>query len=327
MRKRPTMVDVAREAGVGLKTVSRVVNSESGVSPELADRVRAAIATLGFRRNDMASNLRAGIPAASIGLLIEDLGNPFYSAIARGIEMVVAPKDYALLTASSAEDPQREQELLFELCRRRVNGVIVVPIARDHQFLQHEIDLGLQVVFLDRPVSGIAADNVLLDNLGGALAATRYLLGRGHRRIAVIGAELELWTMTERVAGYKSALVAAGIPVDPKLLRHGPRTVEAAVSAAQALLDSENPPTAFFALNNLMTVGVLTELRRRELQMDVVGFDDIDVAPLLSQPLTVVSYDPAELGRRAAELLLERLNGRFTPQQVVVPTMLKSYEH
>lgn len=324
-QRRPTMIDVAREAGVGLKTVSRVVNNETGVRPEMAARVMTAVHKLGFRRNDMASNLRAGRSAASIGLIIEDLGNPFYTTIARGIETVTYPRDLFLVTASSEEDPERERTILLELCQRRVNGMIIVPTGLDHSFLQPEIDMGLEIVFLDRPGSGVNADTVLLDNLGGAVTATNHLLSLGHRRIAALGHQETIWTMRQRLAGYREALERAGIAYDEGLVRFGPLTPSEAEHATAELLDGPNPPTAFFACNNRMTVGVLTELRRRELPADVAGFDPIETAPLFSQRLALVTYDAAEPGRRAAELLLERLSGRRTPQQVVIPTTLVTY--
>jgi len=319
------MLDVAREAGVGLKTVSRVVNSEPGVSPELADRVQAAVVKLGFRRNDMARNLRAGRPAASIGLVIEDLGNPFYTAVAGGVEQVTHTRDFVLVTASSEEDPERERALVLELCQRRVNGMIIVPTSLDHGFLRHEVDLGLQVVFLDRPATGLTADTVLLDNRGGAAAATAHLLALGHHRIAVIGQEATVWTMRERLAGFESALAQAGVPPVESLVRLGPVTPGEAARVTGELLDTADPPTAFFACNNRMTVGVLSELRRRGSTAEVAGFDDIETAALFCQPLSLVSYDPVEAGRAAAALLMERLDGRRTTRKVVIPTTLVRY--
>jgi LacI family transcriptional regulator len=321
------MLDVAREAAVGLKTVSRVVNGESGVSPQLADRVLEAVARLGFRRNAMAGNLRAGRTAASIGLVIEDLGNPFYTAIARGVEQVTYERDFVMMTASSEEDPERERALILDLCHRRVDGMIIVPTSLDHGFLQPEIDLGLQAVFLDRPATGVDCDVVLLDNRGGAEVATDYLLSRGHTRIAVLGHDAKVWTMRERLAGFRARLARAGVPYDDNLVCLGPITPDDAAQATADLMARDDPPTAFLACNNRMTVGVLTALRRHGPEIDVAGFDDIETAGLFARPLTLVSYDATELGRRAGALLLERLAGRRTPQQVVVPTVLVRYGH
>jgi LacI family transcriptional regulator len=319
------MLDVAREAGVGLKTVSRVVNGESGVRPEKADLVSAAVAKLGFRRNPMARDLRAGRSTATVGLVIEDLGNPFYSAVARGVEQMIQDRDFVLMTASSEEDPERERQLVLELCQRRVEGMIIVPTTIDHSFLEPELEQGLQVVFLDRPATGLTADTVLLDNRGGAVTATAYLLDRGHRRIAALGHDATVWTMSERLAGFRSALARAAVPYSEDLVCLGPLTPAEAAAATARLLDGDDPPTAFFACNNRMTVGVLSELQRRGSAADVAGFDDIETAGLFARPPALVSYDATEAGRRAAQLLLERLDGRRTPQQMVIPTTLIRY--
>src|SRR5215470_16405942 len=199
--RRPTMVDVARRAGVSLKTVSRVVNGEPAVGQELIDRVLAAIAELGFRRNDIARNLRSGRVSATIGLLIEEIANPFYAAIASAAAEVAAAHDTLLMTASSEEDPERERQLLLDLCQRRVDGLLVVPAGTDHSFLRREVEMGMPVVFLDRPPGQLLADTVLLDNQGGSRAGIRKLLGEGHRRIGVLLDSLNVYTMRERLSG------------------------------------------------------------------------------------------------------------------------------
>src|SRR6266496_1441188 len=148
---RPTMTDVAAAAGVSLKTVSRVVNAEPGVTPETAARVRGAIEQLGFRRNDVARALRRGQRFRMLGLVIEDVANPFYSAIARGAEEVTRERGLLLITGSSDEDPARERELVRLFCERRVDGLLMVPAADDHRYLFPELRVGLHVVFIDRP--------------------------------------------------------------------------------------------------------------------------------------------------------------------------------
>src|SRR5215468_1368451 len=180
--RRPTMVDVAKHAGVSLKTVSRVVNNEPVVGRELVDRVLAAISELGFRRNDIARNLRSPRVNATVGLLIEEIANPFYATIASVTAEVAAAHDSLLITTSSEEDPEREQAMLLDLTSRRVDGLLVVPAGQDHAFLRREIDMGTPVVFLDRPPGNLLADTVLLDNQGGSRAGIRRLLAAGHRR-------------------------------------------------------------------------------------------------------------------------------------------------
>src|SRR3954468_21936091 len=170
---RPTMRDVALAAGVSLKTVSRVINDEPGVASATADRVAAAISELGFQRNDLARSLRQGRSSSTLGLVIEDVANPFYSAIAQAVEAEARDHGYMLITASCEEDPARERELVQALLRRRVDALLLVPASRDHEYLARN---EIPVVFLDRPPTGLDADCVLLDNLGGARSAVEHLL-------------------------------------------------------------------------------------------------------------------------------------------------------
>jgi LacI family transcriptional regulator len=321
--RRPTMVDVARHAGVSIKTVSRVINNEPNVQRQLIDRVLASVAELGFRRNHLARTLRSGQSTATIGLIIEDLANPFYSAIAAVAAEVAAQHETLLITASSEEDPQREQQLLRDLCSRRVDGLLIVPAGYDHSFLRPEVEMGTPVVFLDRPAGGLLADTVLLDNRGGAQAGVRRLLEHGHRRIGILLDSVAVYTMRERVGGAQEALAEAGIAYDERLVAQGVRDPETAAAAAAGMLDTDEPPTAFFSLNNRITVGVLQELWRRKSQVEVVGFDDFELSFLMPQRFTVVAHDTRQLARTAADLLFQRIAGeRSWPRTVTLPTSL-----
>jgi LacI family transcriptional regulator len=317
------MVDVAQRAGVSLKTVSRVVNNEPAVAQVLVDRVEAAIAELNFRRNDIARNLRSGQVNATIGLLIEELANPFYAAIASVAAEVAGSHRTLLITASSEEDPARERQLLLDLCQRRVDGLLVVPAGRDHSFLRREVEMGMPVVFLDRPPGELLADTVLLDNRGGAQAGVEQLIAQGHRRIGLLLDGLAVYTMRERLAGVQTALAAGGVPFDEALVRDGVHTPEAAAHAVAEMLAQADPPTAFFAANNRITVGALQELWRRSSDAALTGFDDFELAHLMPRPFTVIAYEPRDLARTAAELLFQRIGGdRSWPVTTVIPTRL-----
>lgn len=321
--KRPTIRDVAQAAGVSVMTVSRVINNEPTVAPDYVDKVLKAAVRLGFRRNNLARDLRSGRETATIGLVMEDLRNPFYSQLAREIEQLARSHGTLLITGSSEEDAEREQELIVELCHRRVDGLIVVPTASNHAFCRTEIDLGTPMVFLDRKPEGIEADTVLIDNAGGSAAGIERLIAKGHERIAVIGYEQSLYTIAERVRGFRSAMAAAGIEVDESLLRFGALTTEQAAAEAAALLDGPNPPTAFFCCNNRMTVGVVEELDRRRIVLDVAGFDDIEFGKFLPMPVILIGYSVEQLGRRATELLFRRIRGyRGESQTSVIRTNL-----
>ncbi len=325
---RPTMKDVAAQAGVGLKTVSRVVNGEAGVSQDTEQRVQEAITSLGFRRNDSARVLRKGT-TASIGLVLEDLADPFYSPLSRAVEEVARAHGALLINGSSAEDPEREQELALALCARRVDGLVIIPASDDHRYLAPEIAAGVATVFVDRPPGRIAADLVLSDNFEGAREGVAHLIAHGHRRIGYIGDRPGIHTAEERLRGYRAAMAEAGLPVAEAWVAPGGTDADRVRADAVRMLAGGRggePVTALFSGNNRVTVTlvrVLAAPERRERPVALVGFDDFELADLLSPPVTVVAQDPADLGRSAAELLFRRLDGADDePRTVSRPTTL-----
>ena len=318
------MVDVARHAGVSIKTVSRVVNHEPNVQQQLIDRVLASVAELGFRRNHLARTLRSGQSTATIGLIIEEIANPFYATIAGVAADVAAEHETLLITASSEEDSQREEQLVRDLCSRRVDGLLIVPAGYDHSFLRPEVEMGIPVVFLDRPAGGLLADTVLLDNRGGARAGVQRLVESGHRRIGILLDSISVYTMRERLGGAQDALAAAGIDYDTSLVHEGVRDAPTAAVAVAAMLSQPDPPTALFSLNNRITVGVIQELWRRGSGAEVLGFDDFELSHLMPMPLTVIGYDTRALARTAADLLFARIAGDTSwPRTVTLPTQLQ----
>ncbi|MBG0832382.1 LacI family DNA-binding transcriptional regulator [Planomonospora sp. ID67723] len=310
------MKDVAAAAGVALKTVSRVVNDEAGVNPATAARVQAAIERLGYRRNESARVLRGG-RTATIGLVIEDVADPFYSEISRAVEDVALRHGSLVLSGSSREDPLRERELVLTFCDRRVDGLVIVPAGSDHDYLLPELDAGVAAVFADRP-GGLEADTVLCDNVGGAHTGVTHLIRHGHRRIAFLGDDPSIFTAAERLRGYRRGLADAGLSADDSLVAMGP--VEAAGAALDRMLTTPEPPTAVLTGNGRITVAVLRGTGHRPA---LVGFDDFELADVLSPAVTVVAQDPAGLGRTAAELLFRRLSGASGPvERIELPTRL-----
>ncbi|MEU3601729.1 LacI family DNA-binding transcriptional regulator [Streptomyces sp. NPDC006798] len=314
------MKDVAARAGVGLKTVSRVVNGEPGVTADTERRVQEAIDSLGFRRNDSARVLRKG-RTASIGLVLEDLADPFYGPLSRAVEEVARAHGALLINGSSAEDPEREQELALALCARRVDGLIVIPAGHDHRYLEPEIKAGVATVFVDRPPGRIAADVVLSDSYGGARAGVAQLIAHGHRRIGFIGDQPRIHTAVERLRGYRAAMEDAGLTVDPDWVSLGSTAPERVRRAVDDMLDGSGPVTALFAGNNRVLVTVVRALADRERKVALVGFDDMELADLLG--ITVIAQDAALLGRTAAERLFRRLDGiEEEPARLTLPTRL-----
>ncbi len=322
---RPTMKDVADRVGISVKSVSRVLNGEPGVSADTTEQVLSVARELGFRRNDLARSLRRQDRTETVGVVLRHVSTRFFDSLIRGIDDVAAAHGALVLTAAT-RTPDREMSTLLGLSSRRVDGLVIVPSGPDQSFLRAEQAAGLPLVFADRPPVGIAADTVTADNVGGAYEATMQLLGHGHRRIGVIGAQPDVFTVRERVRGHRAALDAsAAHSRTDAVVRLGCTGPESARQAAAELLGSADPPTAFFCLNNLCTIGAARALREASLghRVALVGFDDFDTADLLDPPVTVVDQDVEEMGRRAAQLLFARIKGHDAPPEtLVLPTAL-----
>jgi LacI family transcriptional regulator len=325
LRARPTMRDVAALAGVALKTVSRVMNGVPTVDPELAARVRAAADKLGYRPNLAASNLRrAGGRTDTVGLLVEDVGNPFSAALHRAVETVARTRGVLLLAGSIEEDAEREHQLARTLIDRRADGLIIVPAGSDYRWVVSEQQAGTAFVFVDRVPTPMVADAVLADTRRGAADGVAHLLTSGHRRIGYLGDSLSIQTAKDRYEGYRDTLESAGIGVDAALVRTDLRTVDAARAAALQLLRTAEP-TALFASQNLVLIGAIHALHEAGLQdrIALVGLDDLALADLIRPAISVVAQDPATIGRIAAERLFARLDGdRSAPAVYPVPTRL-----
>jgi LacI family transcriptional regulator len=318
---RPTLRDVAALSGVSLKTASRVLNGEPHVSAATADKVRVAAQRLGFRRNAIARDLRAGARSSLVGLIISDLANPFYSRVARGAERRLRASGLQLITASSNEDPELEHTLVAEMLERRVSAMLIVTSATDHGYLETERRLGLPVVFLDRVPEDVVADTIVLDNDGGVHRAVQYLLENEHRRIGLVGDLVRLATFRERVAAFEAAMTEAGIRDWRRYVRADCHDVAAAQRAVRELLAIDPPPTALLTTNNLITTGALRALRGVTDPPALVGFDDFDLADVLG--LTVIGHDPERMGELGAEQIVTRLAGADGPaRRVRLPTEL-----
>jgi len=313
------MRDVAALAGVSIKTVSRVVNQEAGVSGDLAERVRSAARQLDYRPDLTASNLRRGRQTATLGLMLENVANPYSGAVHRAVDDAAIERGMAVLATSLDEDPVREREVARAMIQRRVDGLVIMPTGTDQSYLRAEIQAGLATVFVDRQPRFLDADTVLATNRSGAREAVEHLLANGHRRIAFLGDLTDIETAVDRYKGYSDALLAAGLPVDARLVRTDLHTRDTAQRAAESLLRSPEDvrPTAIFASQNLITIGVIHSLHLHGLQHEValVGFDDIELASMLDPAVTVVAQDPYAIGRAAAELLFARIDGYAGPSQ------------
>jgi LacI family transcriptional regulator len=322
------MRHVAALAGVGIKTVSRVMNGEPNVSSEMTARVMDAAHRLHYRPNLHAGNLkRAGGRTQTIGLLVSSVANPFAGALHRAVEDAARVRGTAVFAASLDDDPSRERGIVEALIQRRVDGLILTTATSSQGYLIPEQQRGTPLVFVDRTPVGIAADAVVSDNANGAAVATRHLASHGHRRIAYLGDRHGLQTAGERKRGFIRELQAQGIPLAPELVVEDLRDETSARAATHHLLSLPEPPTAIFSSQNLVTIGALRAMRDAGSEVSrsvaLVGFDDFALSDLLEPAVTVVAQDAQQIGSLAAERFFARLDGDASPERTtVVPTVL-----
>ena len=316
------MKDVASRAGVALKTVSRVVNGEPGVTAATAGRVLDAIEDLGFRRNESARLLRTG-QTATLGFIASDWADPDHAAVYQGLEEVARSNGYLLYSGSTDRDLQREEQLALAMCARRVDGLVVIPTPGSHDYLVSEIEAGVAAVFVLRPPtwaggSRLSADAVLPDERGGGRAAVAHLIAQGHRRIGFVsddgdGGSGGSHRAAELLAGYADAMTAAGLTADP------------AWTTLTAGRLPRAPVTAVLCADRMQTEAALHALAQAQAQdrPAIVGFGDFALADLVSPPVSVLAYDSVLIGRTAGELVVRRLAGEESPPRTVhVPVRL-----
>jgi LacI family transcriptional regulator len=322
--RRPTMIDVAREAGVALRTVSRVVNGDATVGEELARRVRTAVELLDYQPDERARQLRSG-RTGTIGAAVRNIA--IDHPVLRAVEEAARAAKLNVVAMSTEDDEAREREAVMSMCRRRMDGIIIEPIAEDHGFLQAEIDSGLAVVAFDRPAAGVSVDTVMTDNRGGIRQAFEHLARQGHRRIGYIGDDERIHTGRERADAFRECLRDLAAPVDG-MVHPGPiepARIAAALDSLRGGSDNGNggPVTAIVTGNSATTFEVIRRLGPDFGATALVGFDDFVLADLLRPGLTVVAQGDQEIGRTAIELFRDRLADPARPvRTVVVPTTL-----
>jgi LacI family transcriptional regulator len=307
-----TMTDVARLARTSVATVSAIVNGSARVSPALAERVKAAIAETGYRPDGIARSLRKG-QTHTIGLLVTDIANPFFTAVVRSVEDAAQARGYAVFLCNSDEDLGKERTYVGLLRTRRIDGLILVPCGSRRDYESLPAGLGAPIVFVDRVIPGVPVDSVAVDNARASQAAIEHLLRLGHRRIGIVTGLPHLSTSAERLKGYRRALRKAGIEIDADLIRQGDFRQDGALQATQSLLALGRRPTAIFASNNLMAIGTMLAIRAAGLDcpadVSLACFDDFDWAGAFHPRLTVLRQPTVEIGRRAMDFLFDRLAG------------------
>lgn len=319
-RRRASVSDVARRAQVSVGTVSNVLNRPDRVTPATRERVLAAIDDLSFVPNGSARRLRAGT-ITTVGAIVLDIANPFFTDVARGIEDRLARDDYTLMIASSEDDPERESRYLRLFEEHGVRGVMVVPATDRVDHLLALRERGVGVVLLDRPAPTPDLSSVAVDDVRGGELAARHLLDQGHTRIAFLNGPHSIRQCIDRLRGVEHALEAAGLDPAEHLteITLASLNADGGEAATRALLARDDRPTALFCVNDLAALGALRTLRREGVdvpgEVAVVGYDDVAFAAELATPLTSVRQPTHLLGERAADLLLR---GRDAAAEQVV---------
>lgn len=304
--------DVAERANVSLGTVSNVLNHPEVVAEATRQRVQAVIEELGFVRNGSAHQLRAG-HSHNIGLIVLDVANPFFTEVARGAEDAANEAGYLIILCNSDDALEKESRYLHMLEEQRTAGILITPVQNDVRYLQHLHKQGIAVVLLDQPSRARGLCSVAVDDVLGGELATRHLLELGHRKIAFVSGPLSIRQCAERRLGMQRAVTVAGL--DPKQVIVDIPALTQSSSAGEKcveqLLMHEHRPTAAFCANDLLALGVMRGLIQRGIkipdEMALIGYDDVDFSSTLSPALTSIHQPKYQLGRMAAELLLQEV--------------------
>ncbi len=314
-----SMNEVAKRAGVSIATVSRVLNNNGKVNEATRSRILKAIKDLKYQPSRVAKRLRSkSVSSNLLGVLIPDIKNPFYVEVLEGIEEVAYKNNYALIMCNFGQDEKKEKLYLEILQSEGIDGLIAAPANENDAQLKKMVKDGLPVVCVDRGLNETDVDVVLVDNEKGAFQAVDYLIQSGYKRIAYISGLPTIPSSRLREKGYRDALAKNGIPFNSDLVKYGDSKHHSGIELCGELLDLPNPPDAVFTGNNLITLGALEVIHQRGLNIPkdiaIVGFDDMYWSNSLNPPLTAVRQPANEIGRRAGELLIQRINDSGRPR-------------
>ncbi len=327
-----TIRDVAQKAGVSTMTVSRVLNKSGYVSQPVRARVEAAVAELGYVPNTLGLSLRFK-QTKTLALVLTDITNPFWTTVARGVEDAASDAGFTVILCNTDESEAEQARYLNILLQKRVDGVVLVPACSAPEGVAWLRKREVPFVLVDRSVEGGPVDTVRCDSREGGYKLTRLLLDLGHRHIAMLSGPVQVSTAAERAAGYRAALLEAGIQPEPALILHGSYAIASGYEMMQQVLSVSPQPTAVFAANNFLAMGAYRALRDTGLRVPediaMVAFDDLPEAMVFEPFLTVAAQPAYDMGKRATELLLTRLaelgNGQATPhapEEIVLPTAI-----
>ena len=327
MARRITISDVAKLAGVSHQTVSRVINNKAEVSPETRRRVLAVIEETGYRPSGLARGL-ATSRTATIGMVVPDISNPFFSDIARGIETTAYDRGYNVFLCNSDEDPERELDILYSLEQKQVDGVILCGLRQKSPALLDVLDRFSAVVMVNRLLDHVEYPAVMIDNAGGAQEAVRHLLKLGRASIGFLVGPAFSYSAVQRLQGYKDAMSEAGIAIEEDWIQYCEPTVDGGECAARKVLQNHPQIDALFCHNDLVAVGAIQACkslgRRVPEDVAIIGFDDIYLAALVTPSLSTCQVPRIEMGHQAISLLLQQIEGEHldTPVLTVTPQLI-----
>lgn len=322
-KKKATLEDVARAAGVGPMTVSRTINGHPYVADETAKKIHAAIRQLGYRPNH-AARVLTGQLSKAIGLIVPDLADTFFSVVSHAVQEAAREAGYLAWLAASNADPSIEEAQIEQMTNHPVDGILLVPVNSQSKYLKAVAAGSTPIVTIDRPIEGALTDSVEVENRTGAQMAVEHLIDHGYKKIACVIMNSHLRPVKQRIAGYEECLRQAKLPLHKVTIS----SEEVALPILSALFDSPDRPDALFTANNACTICVIKALREMKIEIPrdiaLIGFDDVDFYTLLNPPVTTVRQPAAELGRTSAHLLLQKIRNTSstTSTRTVLPVKL-----
>jgi LacI family transcriptional regulator len=319
----PNLLDIAKRAGVAPITVSRVINNSGYVSQPTRERVEAAVKELGYVPNTIARGLRSK-RTHTLALIVTDITNPYFTSMARGVEDAAGASGYTVIYCNTDESESKEEKYANMLAQRQVDGVLLVPSCGNAKTIKFLESNDIDVVVLDRRISGVRADIVYSDSKNGANRLVKLLIGLGHKRIAIITGHEDVSTSADRVLGYQQALKEAGLS-ETELIYYGAFNEQSGYELTNQAMLQLPKPTAIFGGNNFIAIGIIKALHDLKLEVpgdvSVVGFDDLPESMFMKPFLTVARQRAYEMGQLATELLLKRIAGKISEEhrELILP--------
>lgn len=318
-----TLRDIAKEAGVSTTTISRALNNKPDVSSKTKDKIIKIAKNLGYTPNLLAKSLRSK-KSKTIGVVLADISNPFFSAVAKGVENAARKKSYSIILCNTDEEYEKEEEALQVLVEKRVDGLLITPVQKEYKDILRIKEQKIPLVLVGRHFDTIGTNSVVSDDSLGGFLATEYLIKKGHRKILYISGPLHISSASERLNGYKEALKKYKISFKKKLVRGYTAKMDEAYMLMEKLLKEKLDFTAIFTFSDFLAFGIMKALREEKLKIPddvaVVGYDDIEFSSILEIPLTTVHMPKYRLGMEGTNMLIDEIEGKNSgkPQKLVI---------